>query len=251
MLKPSSLKNETSFLFADPFSLNLSCGFSRRCHNNMSLCYGDTKDSLKSRSDFLLSLGVDYQDLVCTKQVHGSNIRYATQQDKGKGAVSFANALDDTDALVTDIRNLPLAIFSADCLVIFLYDSAKPAVGLVHAGWRGAKENIIGKALEVMKEKFGTKVSNVYAGFGPAIRNCCYEVSQEFSTVFPSFVIARESRFYLDLAGINKKQLLDSGVLEANIFDTGFCTSCHPEEFFSYRREGKASGRIISVAMLK
>src|SRR3989338_11626305 len=108
-----------------PYRLFLSfpeiiCIFSSRKSENMSLVYADTSHALENRRLFLQGLNIDSRDLVCAQQVHGSQVRYARQADKGKGAFSHADSLAKTDALVTDQKNLPLAIFIADCLAIFL-----------------------------------------------------------------------------------------------------------------------------------
>lgn len=217
----------------------------------MSLTYGDVKEALADRRDFLKFLGIDYRALVCANQVHGSTVREVFQHDKGKGALSKDTAVPDTDALITNVRRLPLAVFTADCLPVFLYDPAQKAIGLAHAGWRGSKDNIALKTLQLMREKFQARAENLLVGFGPALRNCCYQVGLEFKNYFTAGVSERDNKMYCDLAGINKKQLLEAGVKEENIYDPGICTSCRNDKYFSYRREADASGRMISVIMLK
>lgn len=230
---------------------SLICAFSSRRSENMSLSYGDTANSLENRRKFLQELGLDYRDLVCAKQSHSSRIRYANEKDKGKGALSYDTAVDDTDAFITDRRNLPLAIFTADCLSIFLYDPQTPAIGLVHAGWQSTRGNIAASAIRLMQKEFKSRPECLQAAFGPAIRSCCYEVGSGFRDFFPGGVIEQRGRYYLDLAGINRRQMLDSGVKDANIFDPAACTFCKNETFFSYRKEGKSCGRIMSVIMLR
>lgn len=217
----------------------------------MSLFYADTDEVLTNRKNFLNSLGIDYRDLVCAKQIHASFVRYVGKEDKGKGALSYQDAIADTDALISDKRNLPLAVFTADCLPIFLYDPQRPAIGLTHAGWQGSRQNIVACAVKLMQEKFDTKPGDLFVGLGPAIRDCCYEVGREFSGYFTSGLIQRSGRYYLDLPGINRQQLLGLGVKTSRIFDSGTCTSCQNADFFSYRRQGKACGRMMSVIMLK
>lgn len=245
------LKNREYYPLGNLNDANQISAFSPRFFKNMSLFYGDTREALNNRKIFLNSLGIDYQYLVCAQQVHGSCVRYAKEEDKGKGALIYANALSDTDALITDKRNIPLAVFTADCLSIFLYDPITPAVGLIHAGWQSTKENITTKTIKLMQEKFNTNLCALYVGFGPAIRDCCYEVGQEFSGYFIQGLIKRNNCHYLDLVGINKQRLLYLGVKENNIFDSKVCTSCRNREFFSYRKEGDSCGRMISVIMLK
>jgi len=224
--------------------------FSRR-PKNMSLIHGETKDAVNNRKDFLGKLGVDYRELVCARQIHGDRVKFIDELDKGSGAVLEEDSLDGIDALITDKRNLPLAVFTADCLSVFLFDSKNYAIGLIHAGWRGSQKEITAKTVMLMRGKFNTQSAHLYAGFGPAIRNCCYEVGRDFKEYFAQGVTERDHRNYLDLAEVNKKQLLDLGVKEKNIFDPKICTSCSSDEFFSYRKELSACGRIMSVIMLK
>lgn len=255
------IKSSRNFLFNGLFDLEIVYGFSLRHSGNMSLYYSDTKDSprlsmqergsLENRRVFLEGLGIGYQTLVCAQQQHGSQVKIVNKSDVGCGALAYDTAISDTDALVTGEKNVPLAVFTADCLSVFIYDSNNKSIGLVHAGWRSTKENIAIKTLKVMEEGFNTSAKDVYAGFGPAIRSCCYEVGQDFKDIFPSDLIERNGRLYLDLVKINKKQLLDCGVKDTHIFDLNLCTSCHSRDLFSYRKVGSACGRMMSVMMLK
>jgi len=229
----------------------LSSAFSCRTYGNMSLSYGNTKGALDNRKNFLTSLDIDYRDLVCAQQQHGNNVRYVNMENKGRGALDYAAAIPDTDGFITDFKGLPLAIFTADCLSIFLYDPHRPAIGLLHAGWRSSKENIALCAVELMRSKFQTKASELRVGFGPRIGGCCYAVSAEFKNYFSTGLTEKAGRLYLDLAAVNKKQLAGTGVREENIFDSNYCTCCANADFFSFRKEGRASARMLSVAMLR
>lgn len=229
------LINKKYHLFKSLSNANLICATSTRHSGNMSLVYGQTKDVLRNRKDFLGQLGIDYQDLVCAKQAHKSNVKYIKETDLGKGALVYGSSIPDTDAFITDKKNIPLAIFSADCLSIFLYDAKTPAMGLAHAGWQGTEQNIATRTVQLMQEKFNTPAHNLYISFGPAIRSCCYKVGEEFK----------------DLIKLNKIQLLDSGVDERNIFDCKICTSCQNLDFFSYRKESNSCGRMMSVMLLR
>lgn len=245
------LKNKDYFLLDGLNNAHLITAFSLRASGNMSLFYGDIRESLNNRERFLAGLGINYQDLVCTKQVHGSGVRYVKEKDKGRGASNYDDCIFDTDALVTDKRRLPLAIFTADCLSIFVYDVKTPAIGLVHAGWRSTREKIIQKTIELMIKEFNTNKDDIRLSFGPAIRECCYEVGEELKNFFPQDLTQRVGKFYLDLPLINRKQILELGINEDNIFDCRLCTSCQNDALFSFRKEGQDCGRIMSVAMLK
>jgi len=235
----------------------LVAAFSRR-PENMSLDYGLTQGVLDNRKNFLSRLNIDYRYLVCAKQIHSANVKLVSRQDRGSGAVSCASAILDTDALITGESSLPLAVFTADCLSVFLYDPVNHAIGLVHAGWKGSRQAISAKAVSAMQEKFNTKASDLLIGFGPSIKQCCYEVGSEFRDYFAYGLQEKNGRYFLDLAGINKKQLLDSGIKQENIDDSGQCTHCSCDELFSFRREASkcgilphTCGRIMSVIMLK
>ena len=234
-------------IFDDP---RLICGFSRK-PQNMSFVHGATAESLENRKDFLQTKSINYQGVVCLRQVHGDRIIRAEEDDRGKGALSQENSLADADALVTNVRGLPLAVFTADCLSIFLFDPQSLVVGIVHAGWRGTKSRIAAKAVLLLQKEFNLDPQSVFVGFGPAIRQCCYSVGEELAGDFGEFVVKREGTFYFDLARANHQQLCQAGIKQANIADCGICTFCSTKEFFSYRRDKQGCGRSMSVIMLK
>ena len=100
-----------------------------------------------------------------------------------------------------------------------------------------------------MKE-VGSNVNNIKAMIGPAINQCCFEVGPEVSEQFDnSFSIAgKGDRQMLDLKSVIKHQLIDSGVKSENIIIDDDCTSCREDLYYSYRRDGKKSGRMIAIA---
>ncbi len=229
----------------------VTAAFSSRADGNMSLCYGDTRNSLGNRKAFLSAIGIDYRCLVCAKQVHGKKIEYITEANKGSGALEYDSSIAATDGFITDQRNLPIAILTADCLSVFIYDPATPAIAILHAGWRSTEKNISGEGVRVMRERFGSRPGEFLVGFGPSIGSCCFEVEKGFKSNFPFGLINRAGRIFMDIASINRKQLLDSGVKEENIFDPKLCTFSENKDFFSFRKEAESAGRMISVIMLK
>ncbi len=229
---------------------NIVSAFSSRHEGNMSLCYGNTRSSLENRKKFLSAIGIDYRALICAKQVHGKNVTYVTQANKGSGALSYDSSIRDTDGFLTDKKNIPIAILTADCLSIFIYDPVSPAVGILHAGWRSTENNICAEAIRLMQEKFGSRPDGLLVGFGPSIRSCCCKMDNNFKSNFPFGLINRDGSLYLDIALINTRQLAACGVKEKNIFDPGLCTFSENKDFFSFRKEADASGRMISVIML-
>jgi YfiH family protein len=226
-------------------------GVSDKSFGNMSLSYGDTSRSLENRRIFLEQLGIDHRAIVTAQQAHGSNIHFAVKEDAGRGALSYDAALPDTDGLITAQPGLPLAIFTADCLAVFLYEPEARAIGLIHCGWRGLKLGILSKAVRLMRDEFSAAPARIAAGFGPAIGSCCYEVGEEFRADFPADLEEKEGRLCLDLARAAARQLAACGVEKENISLNDSCTSCRNDRLFSFRREGPSAGRMLSVMMLR
>ena len=243
-------ENKGGRLFGGAFSGEFVAAFSGRARGNMSLNYSDTGNSLVNRRNFLEALGIDCKDIVCAKQNHGAAVKRVGIFHRGAGALSFDTAFPDTDAFITNEKKVPLTVFTADCLPIFLFDPRAKCIALIHAGWRGTHAFITRKALETMIREFASRPDDVLAGFGPAIRGCCYRVGEDFQEKFPHSVEQREDSYFLDLAEVNKKQMNSSGVKTVNMFDCGICTCCRNNDYFSFRKEGSASGRMMSVLML-
>lgn len=218
---------------------------------NMSFVYGDVSGSLLNRKSFLNNLSIDHTKLVCANQTHSNFIKSVKLEDAGKGAENPHDAIKDTDALITNCTFLPLAVFTADCLSIFLWDPESKSVGIVHAGWRSSLGRITFNAAEKMSSEFGLRKNNLRAVFGPCLKSCCYEVGPEFNDYFNLGVHKRNEKYFLDLVEINKQQLLDAGIIEENISGSSMCTACRNDLFFSYRKEKANCGRMMSVIMIK
>ncbi|HLD70224.1 MAG TPA: peptidoglycan editing factor PgeF, partial [Candidatus Omnitrophota bacterium] len=179
------------------------------------------------------------------RQVHGDHVLIATAQD-----LQNQEATPEADGIVTNIPGVPIAVRTADCLPVFIFDPKKNCIGVAHAGWRGSEKQIAVKAVKLMKEYWACASEDLQIAFGPAIRSCCYEVGPEFKTFFPAEILERNNKLFLDLIAVNRNQLLRYGIEAENIFDSEVCTCCDAANF-SYRREGKAAGRHISVIVLK
>ena len=145
---------------------------------------------------------------------------------------------------------MPIAIRTADCVPVFVFDPLRRVIGLVHAGWRGTYKTIASKTVQKMQEKYSCLSSSLKIFLGPSIRECCYQVGEEFRDYFPSHVRDREGHLYVDMISANRSQLLQAGVQRENILDSGVCTCCN-KNYFSFRRDGKKAGRMISLMMLK
>jgi hypothetical protein len=192
---------------------------------------------------FLESLGIESGALATVDQVHGDSVVVAGRERKGE--------CGPADALVTRERRLALVIRTADCVPLFILDPETGAAGLAHVGWRGAKRGIVRRTFEVLQGEFGVKAKRCRAAMGPSIRQSCYEVGREFMEYFPGSVREESDKFFFDLAGWVKKEVRGLGVSGGSIIDSNLCTVCSKEQFFSARREGQETGRLISLIMLE
>lgn len=222
---------------------------------NLGLTTGDDSQIvIKNRKMFFETFGLSPENIVYTQQTHSDHIVIVDEKVIHSFSPDSPRYIPDTDALITRLRNVPLAILTADCLPIFLFDRETPAIGLVHAGWRGTKSHIADKTLQTMKKHFDSKPENICAWISAGINVCCYQVGddirREFSHEYGKYIEAvNEDK--LNLVEINRFQLLNAGIPQSSIFATSYCTSHDNELFYSYRRDGKKSGRMVSVFMLK
>ena len=162
----------------------------------------------------------------------------------------FTEKVEEADGIITNLINQPIAVRTADCLPVFIYAAKENIIGVVHAGWKGTYKKITAQALKLMIENYQVDLKDIKIAFGPAIQSCCYEVGNEFKEFFPQGIIQRNKTQYLDVAAVNKSQILELGVLEKNIFDCAVCTFCDTK-YFSFRREKDKAGRMISLMMMK
>lgn len=195
-------------------------------------------------------MDIHWKNLVCPSQTHSSNVCLVRGVHKGRGVYSRVSAIAETDALITGLRRVPLAVLTADCLPVFLLDISRRVIGLVHAGWRGVAQDILGNTLRLMKRNFKTRPRDLVAAFGPSIQACCYEVGEEFPGYFPRSVQKRGKKIFFDIKEEGRQRLQAAGVNPDRIYDSRLCTCCLKDEFFSYRREGNAAGRSMAVMEL-
>lgn len=165
-------------------------------------------------------------------------------------------AIPDTDALITNEPGLFICVQTADCVPILLYDPQKKAVAAIHAGWRGTVSRIVKKTVESMTEKYGSNPADIIAGIGPSIHMHAYEVGSEvvakvesaFSNspalLKPSLKVGHA---YFDLWEANKTSLMEAGLQEENIEVMGLCSFEHGDLFYSARRDGADTGRMVSA----
>ncbi|MBN2600452.1 MAG: peptidoglycan editing factor PgeF [Candidatus Marinimicrobia bacterium] len=209
---------------------------------NLGLNVGDCDENVfKNRNIFLKTINASLQDLACGVQVHSSMIQ----------KVEKPGLFKSTDGLITNQKNIVLAIKTADCVPVLMYNPVHHTIATVHAGWRSVKQDIISNSVNLMTTEFGAKPEEIYCAIGPSIRSCCYEVQRDMANQFPAdSIISRNDRLFLNLVRVIRTQLRARGILPNHIDDSEMCTCCHDELFFSYRRDGTQSGRMMMAAVL-
>lgn len=218
---------------------------------NLALHVGDDEALvLKNRQKFAEALGVGSKAFTTCQQVHGSNVVVVDKSLVGKGALSLNDTIMDTDALVTNLPNVPLLLFYADCTPVLLADPVTKCIGLAHAGWRGTVAKIVQKTVQAMMDNYGANPANILAAIGPSIGACCYEVDdfvRDKANTYEEFfkpVLAKPGHYMLDLWGLNAKMLEEVGISKENISISGICTADNHELFCSYRAEKGVTGRM-------
>jgi YfiH family protein len=149
--------------------------------------------------------------------------------------------IGDGDALITNRAGLAVSVRTADCYPILLADPGTASIAAVHAGWRGTAAGVVGETIARMGREFGTRPGDLWAAIGPGIGGCCYQVGEEVARQF-----GRSSAGHIDLAAVNRNQLLAAGVTPERIDSLGLCTYCDAARFHSYRRDKASAGRMIS-----
>jgi len=239
---------------------------------NLGITDWDTREAVeKNREAFRAALGASALALVPLKQFHSALIRFIPSApcEPCRG-----------DASLTNKKGLLLAVQTADCVPILLVDAKKRAVAAIHAGWRGTLARIAEKTVGQMRMRFGSQPSDILAAVGPSIGACCYEVGTELVSKFTAQFADAEPWFdelrtgdepnplqwlnmmppghqpppknvRFDLRKANRAQLLAAGLADKNIYTSDLCTACSSDLFFSYRRAGAGSGRMMAVAGMR
>jgi polyphenol oxidase len=179
------------------------------------------------------AIGADLERLALNRQVHSDRVLRAAAGRREERA----------DGLWTDERNLPILALSADCvpIVVARLDAGKPAVAVLHVGWRGLLAGIVAAGARALGS------GSLAAAVGPGIGPCCYEVGEEVAAPFRERFgddVVRRSR--LDLWTSAERALRAAGIDRVDRFDR--CTSCEAETFFSHRRDAGRTGRQGVIA---
>lgn len=209
---------------------------------NLGNAVGDHPDCVKvNREKARQMLGLP--KVFYAHQTHGATVYRVTGKE--------LEALPPADALFTTEKNIGLAVTHADCQAILFYDPKHECIALAHAGWKGSALNIAARVVEALVQEIGTKPQDLIACVSPSL---CPEHSEQknFQKELPKELWDFQVKpLYFDFWEITKKQLSSAGVSEAKMENSRFCTYCNEGDYYSYRRDGKETGRHATIAALK
>ena len=263
----TQVENGVTFLTSDTLSdASLCHGFSTRLGGvspapwdslNLDDRRGDPLDNVQENFRRLCAaLGVDAARAVLSRQVHRDDVRAVTAADCGKG-LWVPRDYDSADALITNVPDIPLVVFSADCNVLLLHDPAGRAIGAVHAGWRGTAAGIAAKTVRAMTAAYGCDPADIRAAVGPAIGQCCFETDgdvplalrEALGDAAEPFMTWNGAKWHIDLKAVNALWLRQAGVTHIDVCD--HCTACRPDLYWSHRKMGLRRGEQAALIALR
>lgn len=194
----------------------------------------------ENRRRFLAALNIPPGQLATSHQVHGKAVLTARQPGHWEGY----------DALITGQKGIFVAVGTADCTPILIYDPVREAVGAIHAGWRGTAQQVARTALLAMHREFGTRPQDCYAYIGTCIDQGHYEVDETVARHFDAEHKREDAvrgKWFVSLKGANKAQLQRMGIPKGQIEVSPYSTYTNNEHYFSHRKENGVTGRMLAV----
>ncbi|OPZ89806.1 MAG: Laccase domain protein [Firmicutes bacterium ADurb.Bin419] len=225
---------------------------------NMALNKKDKRENVEENYKRIAEvLGVDTQNMVLSNQVHDNKIRIVDENDRGKGIYRQSDIIG-IDGLMTNVADVALVTFYADCVPVFLFDPVKKVISLVHSGWRSTLKEISKEAVIKMREVYGCDPSDIEAAVGPSIGQCCFEVGEEVYLQFIStfnwcgeFCEKVQDKWFINLPGIIERNLEWEGLRKNKIVKSEICTKCNNDIFFSHRGDNGKTGTLSAIMQLK
>lgn len=204
---------------------------------NLDVLTDDERESvIQNRRRLSAALGLDPERIVIGRQVHGGEIAHHDGPQEPSAWAAPGPEVPHVDGHVLTEAGLAALVFVADCLPIAL--SGPGGVAMLHGGWRGLAAGIVGSGAEA--------IGATDAAIGPGIGTCCYEVGDEVLAAFAPLGPGLAEGRMLDLVAVARRLLQRAGV--ERIEDSGLCTSCNLELFFSHRGAGPRTGRQAGLA---
>jgi YfiH family protein len=212
---------------------------------------------IQNRQLLCAALGIPLNRLIGAHQVHGTNVKLVDDSLLKMDENSRKASLEGFDALICNTPDVCITTTTADCVPILLLDPVTRSIAAIHSGWRSTLNNIVGCTIEALKDNFGVNPANLVAAVGPCISGAVYEVGCELEAQFhingfdthQFFSQKTEDKFLFNIRLAVQKQLKTAGI--SNIEVSPHCTFSEPDLFFSARRQGIHSGRMLSGICLK
>lgn len=228
--------------------------------NATHYCGDDPQHVARNKQLLCEELGIPTSHLIVPHQVHDTRSLEINTTFLSSHLEKQAELLEGVDAVYTTEKGVCVCVSTADCIPVLLYHAEAGLVAAIHAGWRGTCARIVEKTLSELKNKFKILGEGFQAVIGPGISLESFEVGDEVYEAFrgegfPMERIARRfpaaagEKWHIDLWECNRQQLLSQGIPETQIQVAGVCTYKNPDQFFSARRLGIRSGRILSGIM--
>ena len=220
----------------------------------VNLVITTTNIDAKNEDDLFKTFSKDefnLTNLTRNSQIHSSIVNKIDEKNIGQRI--------DGDALITNVKEVPLLILTADCVPVVIIDPKNKAIGVAHAGWRGTYDKICKNTIDEMIKNYKSNPEDLICVIGPSIGPCCYEVSKDLVEKFNTnlanhageFDIIKDDKYFLDLWKINELTLKDCNVKYENIINLQICTNCNHDKFYSYRKHNKTPKRIGTMIQIK
>ncbi len=258
-------KGKISYQQPKQLSDNLVAGFSTRNggvsrppFNSLNLGLG-TDDQLANvegnRATFIRAFDLSPHQLLTVKQVHGDGILLIDEENPDLS--HFLTV--EVDAIVTNQPGIMIGVLTADCFPLLIWHKERKIAAVIHAGWRGAANGLINKVIQTIHTHFDCPATELQAAIGPGIGAHKYEIDRPVRDAFRQGTgfwneISKETKlahWQLDIPLSCQLQLEQSGLKPQNIEIAEECTCCHPELFFSHRRDNGVTGRQIGFIQLQ
>lgn len=220
----------------------------------VNLVITTTNIDAKNEDDLFKTFSKDefnLTNLTRNSQIHSSIVNKIDEKNIGQRI--------DGDALISNVKEVPLLILTADCVPVVIIDPKNKAIGVAHAGWRGTYDKICKNTIDEMIKNYKSNPEDLICVIGPSIGPCCYEVSKDLVEKFNTnlanhageFDIIKDDKYFLDLWKINELTLKDCNVKDKNIINLQICTNCNHDKFYSYRKHNKTPKRIGTMIQIK
>jgi YfiH family protein len=218
---------------------------------NVALHVGDAIENvIENRRRICNTINASIDRFISLKQAHSANVFHLKSLDNDSNSFGrWDKAKENVDAVVTNVQNVTLFVFAADCALTMFYDPIKNVLALSHSGWRGAVLNIYQNVIHVMQMEYGSNPGNIFAGIGPTICQSDFKIDEKaannIKAIYPSihqnFLSTHNNYCYMDIEALLRSQLEQLGV--RNIEVANICPTENTDLFYSYEKEGKKTGR--------